>query len=136
MNITTEQADSVTILKLAGELDASCYKQVIAVAEQSYRGGARDLLLDMSELNFMSSSGLVALHRIALIFRGEGEDESQEGWSALHAASEFVESTPEYEKHFKLLNPQARVQQTLMKTGFNNLLEIFTDRSTALASFK
>jgi anti-anti-sigma regulatory factor len=138
MQISMERLSNdppVTLIRLQGDLDASSYRQVIAAGQTLYNSGGRYLLLDLSEVEFMSSSGLVALHSIALIFRGEKTPDLEQGWSAMHAVADYVEGTSVTEKYFKLLNPTTRVMQTLEKTGFNQTFEIFTDREQALASF-
>jgi len=138
MNMTTEQVHSpvpVTVMKLTGDLDASSYLDVIAAAKQLVQTGTRDLLLDVSEMKFMSSSGLVALHSIAMLLRGEAPSNPEEGWSAMHAISREVEKAAGFETHLKLLNPQPRVAKTLDVTGFARIIQVFTDREAALASF-
>ena len=65
MNIMVENVVAgvpVTVLRLEGELDASNYRQLITQTDSLYRDGTRHLLVDLSELAFLSSSGLVALH--------------------------------------------------------------------------
>jgi hypothetical protein len=47
--------------------------------------GTRDLLVDMSELTFLSSAGLSGLHRTARVYRGEDSSTFEEGWAAIHA---------------------------------------------------
>jgi serine/threonine-protein kinase RsbW len=101
-----------------------------------YQAGTRELLLDFSQLTFMSSSGLLSLHDIALLMRGQQPPDFGEGWSAFHAISHFVEEGSRYEKHVKLLNPQPRVRKTLETTGFDHILEIFDDRDAAIAAFQ
>ena len=138
MEITFDQAQGsvpVTVMRLEGELDASSYQAVIESGKEAYDSGARDLLLDMSDLSFMSSSGLVALHSLVLLMRGEEPDDPEAGWSALHVIAEEVESGAQPEAHLKLLNPQPRVDKTLEITGFKKLFEIHTDREEAIASF-
>jgi len=138
MEITTEKVVvkvPVTIIKLTGKLDAACYRDVIASAMEVYQAGDRDLLIDMSDVDFMSSSGLVALHSAALIMRGEAPSSPEDGWSAIHAISDYVDSSSGFEKHFKLLCPQERVLSTLIKTGFDQTFDIFKDREAALAAF-
>jgi hypothetical protein len=64
LRITVEQAEGplpVTILVLDGELDASSYEHVIDAVRQIYDAGGRLLLMDLSNLEFISSSGLVAI---------------------------------------------------------------------------
>jgi anti-anti-sigma regulatory factor len=124
---------STTILALQGDLDASNFESVIARARELYLSGARRLLVDLSGLNFMSSSGLVALHSIILLMRGENPPDPQSGWAAFHAIERERDSGPQ--PYVKLLNPQPKVLLSLQKTGMDEFFEIFTDRQTALASF-
>jgi anti-anti-sigma regulatory factor len=138
MEITVEKTQAkvpVTIIKLSGKLDATCYRDVITKAMEIYQSGGRDLLLDLSGVDFMSSSGLVALHSAALVMRGETPRSSEDGWSAIHALSDYIDDASGLEKHFKLLSPQERVLSTLVKTGFDQTFDIFQDREAALASF-
>ena len=136
MNITVEQAQGkvpVTILGLHGDLDASNYQGVIAKAREAYHAGARHLLLDMSDTPFMGSSGLVALHSIAMLFSGEEPPDPESGWNAFHAIARDREAG--VQRHVKLLNPQPRVDQALAMTGLKQFFEIHTNLQTALASF-
>ena len=124
----------VSIITLRGELDASNYELLIDKAREVYQSGERYLLLDMSELNFMSSAGLVALHSVALLFRGEAPHDLESGWDAFHAIGRDLDSG--FQPSVKLLNPQTRVSDTLQKTGFNRFFEIYSDQQTALDSFR
>jgi anti-anti-sigma factor len=136
VRLTIEQAQSrisVTILGLHGDLDASNYEQVIARARELYSAGTRYLLLDLSDMPFMGSSGLVALHSIALLMRGEEPSDLQAGWQAFHAIDHDRGTGPQ--KHVKLLNPRPKVEQTLDVTGMNEFFEIHTDLQTAITSF-
>ena len=138
MNITVEHVQGkvpVTIMHLQGELDASCYMDVIEKAKELYQAGTRDLLLDLSEMPFMSSSGLVSLHNIAMLMRGEEPPDPESGWGAMHSMADAVEDATGYESHCKLLNPHPRVEKTLAITGFNNIFDILTDRTEAIAAF-
>ncbi len=134
MSIESVQAKApVTILALSGDLDASNFEAVIAKASELYSSGVRHLLVDMSGINFMSSSGLVALHSIILLMRGEAPSDPQSGWAPFHAIHREHDSGPQ--SYVKLLNPQPKVLSSLQKTGMDEFFEIFTDRQTALASF-
>lgn len=130
-----QQPFPVTIMKLVGDLDASSFKSVISNGEKLFQTGTRNLVLDLSGLDFMSSSGLVAIHSLALIMRGEQPSNLEEGWSAMHAVADFVEDTTTKERNFKLLSPTPRVMQTLEKMGFDQSLEIFSNREEAIESF-
>lgn len=138
MNISVEQVEAavpVTEMSLQGELDASCYLDVIERAKALYQAGTRDLLLNLSEMTFMASSGLVSLHSIALIMRGQEPPDPEAGWGVFHAIADELERGAGHEAHCKLLNPQPRVAKTLETTGFDKLLAVYTDRQAALESF-
>lgn len=136
MNVTVAQADGrvpVTILHTHGDLDASSYKELIAAAGTAFDGGARDILLDLSDTQYMSSSGLVALQSIAALARGEIPPDPGAGWEAFHAIDRDREGG--LQAHFKLLNPQPRVDRVLEMSGFKRFLEVYTDLEAAVASF-
>lgn len=87
MHFTVEQAQasvSVTILALHGDLDATNFEDVIAKAGELYQVGTRYLLLNLSAVPFMGSSGPVALHNIALLLRGEAPPDPEFGWQPFH----------------------------------------------------
>lgn len=136
MNLTVEQAQGrvpVTILSLQGDLDASNYQQIIARGRELYAAGTRHLLLDMSGTSFMSSSGLVALHSLALLMRGESPPDPEAGWRAIRAVGEEVgEGHP---ANVKLLKPQPQVDRVLERSGLKQFFEVHTDREAAIAAF-
>lgn len=123
----------VTVLRPSGDLDASNYQDLIAEAQKIYATGARDMLLDLSEVPYMSSSGLVALQSIAALLRGEMPPSPDEGWGAFRAIHRDRDAGPQ--AHFKLLNPQPRVDEILDTVGFKRFLEVASNLETAVASF-
>jgi anti-anti-sigma regulatory factor len=136
MEMTVEHVqgtDVIAILGLHGALDASNYMAVVAKAGDLYAGGARRLLLDMREMSFMSSSGVVALHSIIRVFRGEQPHDPEAGWEAFHAIDRDRSSG--IQPYVKILNPQPKVFLTLQKTGMDQFCEIHKDLSTALSTF-
>jgi anti-anti-sigma regulatory factor len=136
MNITITQAEGrvpVTILHTHGDLDLSSFQELIALAETAYDEGARDILLDLSDTPYMSSSGLVALQSIAALTRGEAPPDPEAGWAAFRAIDRDRESG--LQLHFKLLSPQPRVDRVLEMSGFKRFLEVHTDLELAVASF-
>lgn len=136
MNVTVSLAQGrvpVTILHMHGELDASNYRDLISAAEEAIRGSAQDILLDLSDTPYMSSSGLVALQSIAAMLRGEAAPDLEAGWAAFRALERDREIG--LQAHFKLLNPQPRVVQVLEMVGLDRFLEAYTDLEEAVASF-
>ena len=124
----------IAILDLNGELDASNYLDVIERVRRLYEDGARHLVIDLSDVSFISSSGLVALHSSALVMRGDEPPSPELGWSAFHAIASDVEQEG-FEKCCTLANPHGRVRKTLEMTGFSNFLQIFDDTDAAVQSF-
>ena len=124
----------LAVLRLSGELDASNFQSVIDTAEGLYGSGARRLVVDLSRVSFMSSSGLVALHAVALLFRGQPPPDPEAGWDAIHRLELDVDGG-ERVAEVKLAGPQANVGRVLDRTGLARYFEIHPDRSAAIASF-
>jgi anti-anti-sigma regulatory factor len=136
VEITVSQVQGrvpVTVLQMHGDLDAASYQDLIAKAQEVYDAGARDILLDLSDTPYMSSSGLVALQTMAAMLRGEEMPDPEAGWGAFRAIHRDRDSG--MQEHFKLLNPQPRVDHVLEMVGFKRFLEICTDLDVAIASF-
>lgn len=123
----------VTVLILEGNLDGSNYQQVIDNARSLYETGTRNLLVDMSEVGFISSAGLVALHTMAMIMRGQDNLRDQDGWQSLHSIEKDIETG--YQPHIKILNPTERVAKVLKTTALDQFFEVLTDQDAAIASF-
>jgi anti-anti-sigma regulatory factor len=136
MEITVHQAQGrvpVTLLQPHGDLDASSFRLLIAKAKEVYSTGTQDILLDMSDVPYMSSSGLVALHSIAMILQGEEPPDLESGWGAFRSIGRDRDRG--LQQHFKLLSPQPKVNNVLEMAGFKRFLEVYTDLDTAVASF-
>ena len=136
MNISVSQAQGnvpVTVIKLDGQLDGQNYQDLITKAQELYKAGTRDFLLDLSELTYISSAGLVALHSMALLARGEELPDTEGGWSAYRSMGRSSEAG--LQKHVKILNPRSEVMGVIDMVGFNNVFEIYTNLDEALKSF-
>ena len=118
----------VTVLAVEGEIAADSYQELQQKAEQVFSSGTRDLILDLSKVTFVSSSGLRAIHHIFSLLRDpekEGDETVREGMRA------GTYQAP----HFKLVNPARNVRQVLQQAGFDMFLEIHSDLPGAIASF-
>ena len=136
MNISVSQIQGkvpVTVIKLEGQLDGQTYQDLIVKAREAYAAGWRDFLIDLSDLTYISSAGLVALHSVALLSRGEKLPDTEAGWSAYRSMGRSKEAG--IQKHMKLLNPRDEVRSVLDMVGFGNVFEIFTDLDEAVRSF-
>ena len=135
MEITVSQAQgrvSVSILTLEGQLDGQTYQQLIEEAVRLYKEGARDFLIDLSKVSFMSSAGMVALHTVALLARGDKLPDMEQGWSTLKSMSRDRGAKSE---HVRLLSPSPEVQKVLEMVGFTQAFDILTDKEQAVQAF-
>jgi anti-anti-sigma regulatory factor len=138
MKIIVEQLESekpIAIVQIQGELDGKTYQTLIQQVQQLHDFGTRYLVLDLSEMTFMSSAGLVGLHTVVMVMRGQQPPDMDSGWNVMREISHQVNNVSGFDPNCKLLQPQPRVQKTLDITGFSQILEIFTDRETAVNSF-
>jgi anti-anti-sigma regulatory factor len=129
ISISIEQAkEPVAVMRLKGSLDASNFLEVVTKAQEIYQNPARDLIIDLSEVPFISSAGLVAIHKIALLYSGvpQGVEENTRP-DATHNSSA--------RRHVKLLSPPLVVDQILETTGLKLFFKVFTDLDSALKSF-
>jgi len=136
MDISVSQVQGkvpVTVLKLDGQLDGQTYQDLINKGREAYKAGWRDFLIDMSDLTYISSAGLVALHSMALLVKGEELPDTEQGWSAYRSMGRSKEAG--LQEHMKLLNPRAEVQSVLDMVGFVSVFEVFTDLDEAVKSF-
>jgi anti-anti-sigma factor len=134
MDVETVQGKTpVTVLRPHGRIDGSNYESLIAKASQLYSAGTRSVLLDLGDVNFVSSAGLVALHSLVLLMRGEKPTDPESGWDALHAIGR--DAITGAQPYVKLLNPQTKITNTLQMAGMDRFFEVFTDEGAAIASF-
>ncbi len=122
----------VTVLRLDGDLDAASYESLIEEGRRLYDGGTRKLLVDMRGVGFMGSSGLVALHSVALILQGRQPPDPEHGWAAFHAMSDGTGDEPQV---LKVLGPQPSVLRALERTGMTRFIEVHDDEQAALRSY-
>ena len=136
MNISVSQVQGkipVTVVKLSGQLDGQTYQDLINEGREAYKAGWRDFLIDLTDLTYVSSAGLVALHSMALLVKGEELPDTEAGWSAYRSMGKSREAG--MQQHMKLLNPRDEVRSVLDMVGFGSVFEIFTDLDEAVNSF-
>lgn len=133
MQISFSKHANVTVMHLMGDVDSTNYTDVVIKAQEIYNEGARNLLLDLTKVAYVSSAGLMAFHTLARIFSGhsiESKDNSRPIFRAINTKEDFS-----VREHFKLLNPQPAVEQVLDVVGLKQFLEIHTDLDTGVNSF-
>jgi anti-anti-sigma regulatory factor len=129
IEISVEQVnESIALMKIKGEINASNFTQVVDKARETYNNPARNLIIDLSEVSSISSTGQVAIHKIALIYSGvEHEVEKNENPDITHSSNA--------RKYVKLLNPQPAVDEELQKAGLKLFFKVYKDLDSAIKSF-
>jgi anti-anti-sigma factor len=130
VGVERTHGEASAVVTLAGELDASNYTQLIERGRALYAEGVRAVLLDLSGLTFLASSGLVALHSLIRIMRGEEPPNPDEGWGAIHSL-EFDVSGGSTQTEVQLCCPQPAVERVLDRTGLRRLFLVHPDRPSA-----
>lgn len=116
ITVTQEQARvPVTILAVKGRVNLGNAEELEARANQVYGQGARQVLLDLAEVESLTSAGLRAILFIHKLL-AQPESGSEPG-------------------SLKLSGATREVQRVLHIAGFDVYLDLYPDRRTALDSF-
>lgn len=131
IQVTIHQSaeDTIAIMKLQGDINASNFMEIVNKAQGLYNNPARNLILDLGGVTSVSTTGLVALHKIALLYsgipQGVDSDDTRPDFTHSSNARKFV----------KLLNPQPEVDKALEKAGMKLFFKVFKDLESAIQSF-
>ena len=109
----------VTVCKIKGDLDSSSYNDFQTTVLQEIEDGAHHILMDCSDLTYISSAGLRALYTIAKTLSAKKGNQMGSFKSP----------------YLKLFNPTATVYAAFEVMGLNMSLEIHDDFDKAIASF-
>jgi len=137
MQTTVERVEArvpVTVMALSGELDASNYLRLVDDVRPLYAAGARNLLLDLSDLSFISSSGLVSLYSILKVMQGEEPPDPEYGWNAFHTMERDAEDGKTQDV-VRLCGMEPAVADVIQRTGLDALFPSYPDREAALAAY-
>ena len=130
LKVSTEQGRvPVTVIHVEGKIDSSTYEAFLAGAEKSINDGARNVLIDLSQVAFVSSAGLRALNILFNRLRDLSPDVSDQEMHKGISAGTY--KSP----HLKLLNPSKETLASLESSGFSMFIETFNDLKAAVASF-
>lgn len=115
----------VTILHLSGHLHGDTEHVLVDHAKQALEEGSRYLLLDLSDVQVLTSAGLRAIHNIFNLFT------PQDDHTVIHQHGDEPYKSP----YFKLVCPNPQIYYVLNIAGFLQNILIFSDRNEAVASF-
>lgn len=128
LNITASQIQGdvpVTILHLNGHLHGNTESELLDRARQAKEDGSKYLLLDLSEVEVLSSAGLRAIHNIFNLFTPQSDVQiiKQHG------------AEPYKSPYFKLVCPNPDVYYVLNIAGFLQNILIYNNMEDAASSF-
>lgn len=117
----------VTVFHLSGNLTNE--EQLISYVTSQFESGMRYALLDLSQVGYISSSGLRAIHGIFMMLRGDDPAESDEAISKGIARGTYTSP------HLKLYKPNKVAMKSLHVSGYDMFLDIYEKYKEAIASF-
>ncbi|MEK7785991.1 MAG: STAS domain-containing protein [Chloroflexota bacterium] len=119
----------ITIIRVKGSVDASTYEAFQESGEKIFNEGARHVLIDLSEVIYISSAGFRAISQIFKLLRDELPPE------AAAKMNQGLRDGSYKSPNLKLYGPNTRVVEALRLAGFDTFLEVYQDRDEAVASF-
>lgn len=119
----------VAVIEIAGKTDSNSSDELLVNLMKVIDGGARYLLLELSKMPYMSSSGLRVLHEVFVKLRELAPEENEKEIYKKIRDGSF--KSP----NLKLLNPTKEVVEVLRMSGFDMLVSIEKNQKEAIASF-
>ena len=123
MNISISEEQGripVTVFHVTGRINLGNADELTRRVQNSYQGGMRDLILDLSGVDSLTSAGLRAILIIMKLLNTDSRDNPSPG---------------DKSQHVKLLSPTEYVLITMKTAGFDRYLDIYESLPEALASF-
>ena len=116
----------VTILQLKGDLVAE--DPLGTRVNAAFVDGARHIVLDLSDVPYISSAGLRAIHSAYMLLRSADPADAA-------AATQGIATGAYKSPHLKLVRPSKNAMRALSTTGYDMFLEIHDTISNAVRSF-
>ena len=132
MEITAGQQAArvpVTVFYIKGDIDSSTYQQIQAEIEQVVQAGARDIVLDLAAVGYLSSAGIRMLSSLFHLLRGNLPQESDA------AMKQGIHDGTFKSPHLKLAGSPPRVAEVLKMSGMDMVIEMYRSVPEAVASF-
>jgi hypothetical protein len=122
----TKTDGEVPVLHLAGHLDGETENMLVAEATSLFNVGKKNLIIELSKVDIISSAGLRAIHVIYKMFTQHPDIEK---WQSEHAGETF--KSP----FVKLAHPSSQVHYVLSMAGFLQNIYIYPTLQEAINSF-
>lgn len=115
----------ITIFHIEGPFNTD--EPLAAMVKEAVQAGARNILLDLKGVPYISSAGLRVIHTTYTLLRDSSETQK--------AVSQGLREGSYYSPHLKLLKPSEMVKEVLQMSGYDMFIESFTDEKKAVDSF-
>jgi anti-anti-sigma factor len=119
----------ITVIHVNGNIDSTTCTAFKSEIEDLISNGARHILVDLSNVSFISSAGLRTIHIIFNQLRALNKDADDD--TLRKRMSEGTYKSP----YLKVTNLSPKVGEVFELGGFDTYIEIYNDINTALNSF-
>jgi anti-anti-sigma factor len=129
MTITTSQIQgdvSVTVLHLKGHLHGATERELLDRARQAHEDGTKHLLLDLTDLEVLSSAGLRAIQNIFKLFTPQSDMELMHQHSGDPYKSPYLKIVCPNPQIYYIFNIAGFLQNILVYSNFEEATNSFT----------
>jgi anti-sigma B factor antagonist len=109
MNINVSEHDSVTLVEVSGRIDSMNANQLGEALSDTIDGGHLNMVLDLANVEYMSSAGLREIVSALKKVRGKGD--------------------------VRLAQPSHRVREVLEMAGLDTIFQIYPTQAGAVGSY-
>lgn len=110
MEVTVQKFNRVDLVKINGRVDSSTAPQLGEALNEQFGSGTNNLVLDLADVDYMSSAGLREMVAALKKAKQSGGD-------------------------LRLCTPSERVLEVLDLAGLDSIFQIFDDQVAAVGSF-
>ncbi|MBZ0279679.1 MAG: STAS domain-containing protein [Anaerolineae bacterium] len=109
MNINISNQKNITLVEVSGRIDSSNANQLGEALSSQIDDGHKQMVLDLAQVDYMSSAGLREIVSALKKVRGSGD--------------------------LRLAQPSVRVREVLEMAGLDTIFQIFESQDKALGSY-
>ncbi len=120
---------AVTVFRVSGDIDSNTYQILQQEVESKIQGGTHNVVMDLTEVGYMSSAGIRLLSHVFNELRTNSPQDSDESIRQGVRAGTF--KSP----HLKLVNPTPRVAEVIKVSGLDMMLDSYPTVPEAMAAF-
>lgn len=110
MKISSQKVNDMSVISIVGSIDGLTAPELTEFIKSQIETGETNLVIDLDQVNFMSSAGLRAILTGLKSIRDQGGE-------------------------IYLAAPQPGIEKTLRISGFNKIIKIFPTFNEAIASY-